>query len=289
MSQSTAAAVLVDVATLDALLGAPHLVILDCRFDLARPDWGEAGYRGGHIPGACHADLNRDLSSPVTATTGRHPLPDPAAFAATLGRWGFTADSEVVCYDQGHGAYAARAWWLLRARGHRNVRVLDGGLAAWVASGRALQTTSPTPRPTQVAPRTFDGAVDTGQVLAALQAGIIRLVDARGADRYAGENETIDPVAGHVPGALNHPFTLNLGPDGRFLAPAQLRAAWAPLLAGAEPGQLVMMCGSGVTACHNLLALAATGVEGARLYAGSFSEWIRDPARPVATGAKQDT
>ncbi|MGC4028879.1 MAG: sulfurtransferase [Steroidobacteraceae bacterium] len=287
MNQGTAAAALVDVATLGTLLGAPQLAILDCRFDLARPEWGAAQYRSGHIPGARHADLNRDLSAPVTAATGRHPLPDPAAFAATLGRWGITAGSEVVCYDQGSGAFAARAWWLLRARGQARVRVLDGGYAAWLEAGGATETGAPQAAAATAPVRAFAGVVDTGEVAAGLAAGTLLLVDARAADRYAGRNETIDPVAGHVPGAVNHPFMSNLGPDGRFLAPAQLRAAWAPLLAGRDPARLAMMCGSGVTACHNLLALAAAGIQGPRLYAGSFSEWIRDPARPVATGESQ--
>lgn len=277
--------VLIDAAGLAGRLGTPRLLVVDCRFDLARPSWGAAEYRAGHIAGAWHADLNDDLSGPVTPGSGRHPLPTPEAFAATLGRWGFTPDSEVVCYDQGSGAFAARLWWLLRARGHERVSVLDGGLAAWLAHGGGLSTDLPEPASTSVAPAPFAGVVTTAAVSAGLASGRIRLVDARAADRFAGRNETIDPVAGHVPGAVNHPFSDNLDAGGRFRAPTALREAWSTTLQGAAPQDLVMMCGSGVTACHNLLALEAAGLGGARLYAGSFSEWIRDPARPVAREA----
>jgi thiosulfate/3-mercaptopyruvate sulfurtransferase len=276
---------LIDTATLSSHLSDPQLRILDCRFDLGRPDWGRERYAAGHIPSALYADLNRDLSGPVGPGTGRHPLPTAAEFARTLGRWGLSSASEVVCYDQGNGAFASRLWWMLRAVGHASVRVLDGGYAAWLAAALPEQTAAPTAVPHDVTPREFAGVVSTSEVIAGLHAGSIRLIDARGADRFAGQNETIDPVAGHVPGAWNHPFAGNLGDDGRFRDGAALRAAWQPLIAGHERADLVMMCGSGVTACHNLLALSMAGVNGAKLYAGSFSEWISDPARPVATGA----
>ena len=276
---------LIDVATLSSHLSDPQLRILDCRYDLARPDWGRDSYAAGHIPSALHADLDRELSGPAGPGTGRHPLPTAAEFARTLGRWGLSSESEVVCYDQGSGAFAARLWWMLRAVGHASVRVLDGGYAAWLAAGLPVQTAAEAPSPLTVAPREFAGVVSTAEVAAGLHDGTLLLIDARGADRFAGRNETIDPVAGHVPGARNHPFAANLGDDGRFRDVAALRAAWEPLIAGNEPANLVMMCGSGVTACHNLLALSVAGVSGAKLYAGSFSEWIRDPARPVATGA----
>jgi thiosulfate/3-mercaptopyruvate sulfurtransferase len=269
---------------LSARPSSPSLRIIDCRFDLVRPDWGASAYREAHLPGALFASLESDLSGPVTPATGRHPLPSPEAFAVTLGMWGISPDTEVVAYDQGAGVAASRLWWMLRARGHENVRVLDGGLAIWIAAGFPVDSAIPSFPRTRVAALPFASAVETDTVQRGLADGSIRLIDARGADRFAGQNETIDPVAGHVPGARNHPYTLNLG-DGRLLDTDALRRAWQGDLAGITPAQLVMMCGSGVSACHNLLALAQMGVEGAQLYPGSFSQWIRDPARPVATGA----
>jgi thiosulfate/3-mercaptopyruvate sulfurtransferase len=261
-------------------------VVVDCRFDLTRPAWGREQYRTGHLPGARYADLDTDLAGRVGPSTGRHPLPEPERFAAVLARWGVTPGRSVVAYDQGNAWVAGRLWWLLRASGHDAVQVLDGGLAAWVAAGLPLATSEPPP-PAGTEPvvaRPFRGVVDAAGAAAALAAGDV-LVDARAADRFAGQNETIDPVAGHVPGATNHPFARNLGEDGRFLPPAELRARWEATLAGRAPARVVAMCGSGVTACHNLLALEIAGLPGGRLYAGSWSEWIRDPARPVATGA----
>jgi thiosulfate/3-mercaptopyruvate sulfurtransferase len=258
-------------------------VLVDCRFDLAQPAWGRTQYLAGHLPGAFYADLDTDLAGATGPATGRHPLPDPARFAAVLARWGMTPGRRVIAYDQGNAFVAARLWWLLRAVGHEAVQVLDGGLAAWVAAGHRLDTAVPPDAGAIVATRPFRGWVDAAAVQAALAAGR-RLVDARAADRFAGQNETLDPVAGHVPGATSHPFARNLGPDGRFLPPALLRERWLATLAGDAPADLIAMCGSGVTACHNLLALEAAGLPGARLYAGSWSEWIRDPARPVATG-----
>ena len=264
--------------------------ILDCRFDLAQPAWGAAAWQAGHIPNALYADLDRDLAGAVTAASGRHPLPDPAALAATLGRFGIDAGVQVIAYDQGSGAYAARLWWLLRWLGHAPVAVLNGGFAAWQRAGLPVQTERST-RPARVfvpAP-VADMVASTAQIAAALAAGRLGgdellLVDARSAERLAGQNETIDPVAGHIPGALNHPFATNLAADGRFLPAAQLRAAWQRTLGARAAAAAVAMCGSGVTACHDLLALEAAGLPGARLYAGSWSEWIRDPARPVARG-----
>jgi thiosulfate/3-mercaptopyruvate sulfurtransferase len=276
---------LIDATTLAARLHEPGLVLLDCRFDLARPNWGEQAYAEGHIDGAIYANLDRDLSGPVTATSGRHPLPSAERLAQRAGQWGIDTQTQVVVHDQGNGMYAARAWWLLRWLGHARVAVLDGGLAAWVAAGHALTTVVPAPTP-----RNFTAAPDARAMLAATEVGgaladgSIHLVDARGADRYAGQNETIDPVAGHVPGALNHPFARNLDASGRMLPPQELRARWEATLAGRPATELVAMCGSGVSACLNLLALEHAGLPGARLYAGSWSEWIRDPSRPVATG-----
>jgi thiosulfate/3-mercaptopyruvate sulfurtransferase len=265
------------------IAAATDLLLVDCRSDLADGDWGRRVHAEGHLPGAIHAHLDADLSGPVTATSGRHPLPAPAAFAATLARWGVTDATHVVACDQGPGAWAARLWWMLRASGHGCAQVLDGGLAAWRAAQLPLET-GPVHVPA-TAPgvaRPFAGAVTVDDVRNALRDGRIVLVDARAADRFAGRNETIDPVAGHVPGALNQPFTGNLGADGRFLPPEELRRRWLAVLGDRSASDIVMMCGSGVTACHNLLALEQAGLAGARLYAGSWSEWIRDPARGVA-------
>ena len=271
-----------ELRRMDATRG---LLIVDCRHDLPRPAWGATVYAEGHLPGAVFAALDRDLSGPVRPGTGRHPLPDPSDFARTLGSWGLAADSRVVAYDQGPGAYAARLWWMLRSVGHRRVQVLAGGLAAWTDAGGALTKDVPALTPTAVLVREFAGVMETARLQDALAAGSVTLVDARGADRFAGQNETIDPVAGHVPGAVNHPYGGNLSADGRsFLPPAELAHRWQSELQAARRAPIVAMCGSGVTACHNLLALELAGYRDGQLYAGSFSEWITDPRRPVATG-----
>jgi thiosulfate/3-mercaptopyruvate sulfurtransferase len=286
MSATTIFPPLVDATGLAALLGSPRLIVVDCRFDLTDPAQGRRDYGAGHVPGAVFASMEHDLSAPVGPRTGRHPLPTPAAFAHLLGQWGFTPDSHVVAYDQASGAGAARLWWMLRARGHARVQVLDGGWKAWLAHRGPVSTTAPAPAPapTEVPARDYAGVLDAAQVAAGLAQQRITLVDARAADRFAGRNETIDPVAGHVPGAQNHPFTQNLDAAQCWLAPAQLRQRWAPLLQRSAGRPMVMMCGSGITACHNLLALELAGHTDTRLYAGSWSEWITDPARPVATG-----
>jgi len=269
---------------LATLLHDPALVVVDCRFDLADTQWGRRGYDAAHLPGAVYAHLDQDLSGPVTPSSGRHPLPSPDAFAATVAGWGITPATRVVAYDQGPGPYAARLRWLLIASGHARVQVLDGGLAAWKTAGLPLTDEAVRRTATSTAKAgPFRGWLTTDEVAKGLREGAIRLVDARGADRFAGRNETIDPVPGHVPGAVNHPFAGNLGADGAFLPSDELARRWRKTLAGVEPGEAVMMCGSGVTACHNLLALELAGLDGARLYAGSYSEWIRDPARAVAT------
>ncbi len=283
---------LIEPAALAAHLADPDWAIVDCRFDLARREWGALAWAAGHIPNALYAHLDRDLSGPRSALTGRHPLPEIAALSATFGRWGIDKEVQVVAYDQGAGAYAARLWWLLRWLGHQQVAVLDGGFAAWERAGLALETAA-----TGRAPRRFTAAPAAGLVVTtaalapavaagALTRGELTLVDARSADRFAGQNETLDPVAGHIPGARNHPFSGNLDAHGRFLSAPELRRCWADTLRERPAATLIAMCGSGVTACHNLLALEAAGLAGARLYAGSWSEWIRDPARPVARGAE---
>jgi thiosulfate/3-mercaptopyruvate sulfurtransferase len=279
---------LIDADSLRRLLGQPQLAVIDCRFDLMNPAGGLEAYVKGHIPGARYADLNRDLSSPITAHTGRHPLPAPDVFAARLGELGVGDDTQVVAYDDANSSMAARLWWMLRWLGHEAVVVLDGGFKAWVAAGGAVESgeaATRTARTARFTPRVDPRAVlSTADLERALQAGTHLLVDARAAERFAGSVEPIDPVAGHVPGAVNHPFTANLGADGRFLPAAELERRWRERLAGKNAGQLIAMCGSGVTACHHLLSLEAAGIPGGRLYAGSWSEWIRDPRRPVARG-----
>ena len=276
----------IDANTLLDQLSRDDLVIFDCRFDLGKARWGEAEYAEAHLPRASYLNLDRDLSSPITATSGRHPLPDPVRLAARLAELGVDANSQLVAYDQGNAAYAARFWWLARWIGIRNVAVLDGGFAAWRAAGLPLEQTVPVLRPKNLAASLDSNAWVSSDVVGELrQRPGNLLVDARGAERFAGRNETIDPVSGHVPGARNHPFLANLGADGKFLPAGELRERFTTLLGSVPASALISMCGSGVTACHTLLALEHAGLTGARLYAGSWSEWIRDPRRPIATGS----
>jgi thiosulfate/3-mercaptopyruvate sulfurtransferase len=276
---------LIQADELAAVLDDPRLRVFDCRFDLARPAYGRAAYGDEHLPGALHADLNLDLSRPVTPGSGRHPLPSPGEFAARLRAWGVNGDSQVVAYDDGNGMYAARLWWMLRWLGHDDVRVLDGGMRRWLQLGLPLTEAVPVPVPGDfVARPRAQMAVDAAAVMAATRDDAVRLLDARAPERYRGEVEPIDRVAGHVPGARNQPFGLSLDAQGRFLPPAQLRAALLGSLDGVAPAQAIVYCGSGVTACHLLLALEHAGLDGARLYPGSWSEWSCDPARPVRTG-----
>lgn len=266
----------------------PGLVILDCRSALEDPDYGQRNYAQGHIEGARFADLNRDLSSPVVkGRTGRHPLPDADTLVERLRAWGISNDSDIVLYDDGPGMYAARAWWLLAWLGKREgVYLLDGGLKAWHAAGLPLSLDAPGGEPGD-----FTGEPDMSLVLSAsrLQGRLGRpemtLIDARAEARFRGEVEPIDPVAGHIPGAQCVAFNENLGPDGRFLPPEQLKQRFAEKLQGRPAESLVSYCGSGVTACHNLFALCLAGYPLGTLYAGSWSEWIVDPEREVATGA----
>jgi thiosulfate/3-mercaptopyruvate sulfurtransferase len=274
---------LIGVDSLRELLGEPRLAVVDCRFDLMNPDAGRQAYLRSHIPGARYADLNRDLSAPIGPMTGRHPLPTPEAFAAWLGSAGIGNDTQVVAYDDANGSMAARLWWMLRWVGHEAVAVLDGGFKAWSAGGGALEAGHTDIRGTQFIPHPDPEAVlSTADVQRALQDPAALLVDARAQERYAGTVEPIDFVAGHIPGAVNHPFTANLDADGHFLPSDEIKRRWQERLSGRQPRHLIAMCGSGVTACHNLLSLQAAGFTGAKLYAGSWSEWIRDPRRPVA-------
>lgn len=275
---------LISAADLSANLRTPHWLIVDCRFDLARPAAGEEAYRSGHIPGAVYAHLDRDLASAITASSGRHPLPEPQAFADTLGRWGMTPATQVIAYDADNAAFAARLWWLLyRWIGHRAVAVLDGGFKAWTAAALPVATDVPARAATQYAVTPDRTAwLDAAQVADRVQRNDWLLLDARAPDRFAGKVEPIDPVAGHVPGAHNHPFALNLAGSGHFLPAGELRARFEKSQAGVGDDHTIVMCGSGVTACHSLLALEIARKPGAKLYAGSWSEWIRDPARPVS-------
>jgi thiosulfate/3-mercaptopyruvate sulfurtransferase len=276
---------LIETAELAAALADPRCAIIDCRFDLAQPDWGARAYAAGHIPQALYAHLDRDLAGAVRADTGRHPLPARADWIATLNRWGIDERVQVVAYDQGNGAYAARLWALMRWVGHRKVAVLNGGFAAWVAAGLPVSAAVDTRTPARFIPCISTlGTLSTQEVERALAERQILLVDARGADRFAGENEAIDPIAGHIPGAKSQPFAGNLDAHGRFLPAPTLRRRWQEVLGTRPASELVAMCGSGVTACHNLLSLEIAGLPGARLYPGSWSEWIRDPARRVARG-----
>jgi thiosulfate/3-mercaptopyruvate sulfurtransferase len=273
---------LITTDALRALLarGAP-LLLLDCGFDLADVHAGARAYTQGHLPGARHADLEHDLSAAKNGRNGRHPLPTREAFAATVARWGVQADTPVVCYDDQGGPYAARAWWMLRWLGHEAVAVLDGGRAAWLAGGGTLDSTIPAP--SAAAPYPLAAAsmpcVAADRLMGLL--GKVTVLDARAGERFRGEVEPLDPVAGHIPGARNRFYKDNLQADGRFRSPAQLRAAFAPF---GEPTACVHQCGSGVTACHNLLAMEYAGLTGSALYPGSWSEWCADPARPVARG-----
>ncbi len=275
---------LVDTPVLASLLPSPQVVVVDCRFDLANPAAGEAAYQHAHIPGAVYAHLDRDLSGPKTGANGRHPLPSPDALKSTLGRFGIDAGVQVIAYDQDTGMYASRLWWLLRWMGHRAVAVLDGGMATWNAQQRA--TTSGTQ---SREPRIFSGTSDAGMLVGAMDVAAVaasadrRLVDARAPERYRGDIEPIDPVAGHIPGAVNHFYMRNLS-EGRFMTPQLLRELWRDSLGDVAADRVVCYCGSGVTACHDVLALEHAGLHGARLYAGSWSEWIADPNRPVERG-----
>jgi thiosulfate/3-mercaptopyruvate sulfurtransferase len=280
---------LIDTATLAAHLLTPDWVVVDCRFALDDPGWGEREYAAGHVPGAVYAHLDRDLAGVKTGTNGRHPLPDPATAVHTFGRWGISAGVQVVAYDQDAGSYASRLWWMLRWLGHDSVAVLDGGLARWIADRRPTDAAPPA-QPARVftaVPRR-GMAVSTGEMLALMGDPTIRLIDARAPERYRGEVETLDRIAGHIPGAANRFFKRNVNEDGTFRTAAALREEWRQATAGAEGDQVVCYCGSGVTACHNLLALEHAGMTGARLYPGSWSEWSSDPSRPIARTAAPD-
>jgi thiosulfate/3-mercaptopyruvate sulfurtransferase len=277
---------LIQAEELASLLDDARLRVFDCRFDLARPAYGRTAYLDEHLPGAIHADLNTELASRATATSGRHPLPPPADFEARLRAWGVNADSRVVAYDDGNGAYAARLWWMLRWVGHDDVAVLDGGMRRWLQLGLPLTDAVPAPPPGNFVARPRAAmTASAADVLAASGDPAARILDARAPERYRGEVEPIDKVAGHIPGARNHPFGMSLDPQGRFLARDALHDALCASLDADGAQGAIVYCGSGVTACHVLLALEHAGLGGARLYPGSWSQWSGDPGRPVRTGA----
>jgi thiosulfate/3-mercaptopyruvate sulfurtransferase len=263
--------------------GAQDWLVLDCRFNLGNTQAGEAAHAQGHITGARYVHLDRELSGAKTGRNGRHPLPKPEDFQQTLRALGLTPGTQVVAYDDAGGMFAARLWWMLRWAGHEAVQVLDGGWQAWQAAQGPVDQAVADRRPSDFAVQPHrDWVLSADEVLAQLtQSDRQTLIDARAPDRFKGENETMDPVGGHIPGARNRFFQLNLQQDGRFKAPEALRAEFDGLLAGASVDSVVHQCGSGVTACHNVLAMAHAGLPPTRLYAGSWSEWCADPARPV--------
>ncbi|ANN77901.1 sulfurtransferase [Bordetella flabilis] len=282
----------------DTLISAPDLakllsrrdapLLVDCRFDLMDPQAGQRAYRQAHIPGAHYLHLEDDLSGAVTGRNGRHPLPDREGFAARMAALGVDDDTQILAYDGAGGMYAARLWWLMRWIGHRAVAVLDGGLDAWTAAGYPM-TEAPTPAAARAGRLCVREAlvrtVSHQDVRGNLATRARLVVDARAPDRFRGENETIDPVGGHIPGARNRLFRDNLTALGYFRAPEDLRTAYATLLGEYRPEQTINQCGSGVTACHNLLAMEIAGLPGAALYPGSWSEWCVQPSAPIATGA----
>jgi len=275
---------LVETAELAPHLGDPRLVIVDVRHDLADSAFGEAAYAKSHIPGAVFAHVDRDLSAPRSPHSGRHPLPTPEAAAKLFGRLGIGATKQVVAYDQGNGVYASRLWWMLRWLGHDSVAVLDGGFAKWMREGRPVSTDVPHVAPAKFVATNVLPTVNATGIAASLPRHGLLLLDARTAERYRGDAEPIDPVAGHIPGALNRPYTRNIHDDGTFRSPRELRSEFEGMLHGRAPDDLVHYCGSGVTACHNLLAMEHAGLTGSRLYPGSWSEWSADPERPIARG-----
>ena len=276
---------LISTAALGMHLDDPAFAIVDCRYKLDDESWGERDYTKLHIPGAVYAHLGHDLAGPKTGTNGRHPFPDPKTLADTFGRFGITSGMQVVAYDQDNGMYASRLWWMLRWLGHDAAAVLDGGFKKWMAEGRPTATgAEPRERKAFVGTPRAEMAVDAQQVASLVRHADWRLVDARAPERFRGETEPIDKTPGHIPGAANHFFQTNLDDDGTFRTPEDLREDWRDTLGTVAPDHIVCYCGSGVTACHNLLALVHAGIKGARLYPGSWSEWSADPSRPVEIG-----
>lgn len=281
----------------DTLVSVPQLatrlhdsawIVCDCRHDLADTEAGRRAYAESHIPGARFVHLDEDLSGGKTGRNGRHPLPDPDRFARRAGALGIGPGKQVVAYDASGGYYAARLWWMLRWLGHEAAAVLDGGWAAWTAAGLPVTAEAPRVTPTTFAARARpELAWDARAIAGRLGDTSKLLLDARAPNRYRGENETLDPVAGHIPGAANRFFQANLDGTGRFKPPAALKEEFLGLLGKRPPASVTHYCGSGVTACHNLLAMEVAGLAGSRLYPGSWSEWVSDPSRPVARGSEE--
>ena len=275
---------LIQPAELLAHLDDPGWAIVDCRMSPATASQGRAKYLAGHISGAVHAHLEGDLSGPIVpGRTGRHPLPDPAAFVKKASGWGINAGVQVVVYDDSGGSTAARLWWMLRWMGHEGAAVLDGGWPAWQAAGYPVRMGAETRALRQFVARVRpELVVDASMVERIREDRSWRLIDTRGADRFRGQNETVDPVAGHIPGAISAPYAENLDAGGRFRSPEELKARFATVIADAPVERVVCYCGSGVTAAHDILAIAHAGLGDARLYPGSWSEWVTDASRPVA-------
>jgi thiosulfate/3-mercaptopyruvate sulfurtransferase len=286
VSYGMAFTTLISTAVLASHMDDPAFVIVDCRYKLDDAQWGEREYAAAHIPGAVYADLGRDLAGPRNGTNGRHPLPDRHTLAQTFGRLGITSGMQVVAYDQDNGMYASRLWWMLRWLGHDAAAVVDGGFAKWKAEGRPTKAGAEKrqPREFTAAPRD-EMSVDVGAMASQLGTSAWQLVDARAPERYRGETEPIDKTPGHIPGAKNHFFQWNLDERGLFRTPEELRARMKQSFGDTPAERIVCYCGSGVTACHNLLALEHAGMKGAKLYAGSWSEWSSDPSRPVERGS----
>jgi thiosulfate/3-mercaptopyruvate sulfurtransferase len=282
---------LVSVTDLAAHLDDPDWIVCDCRHDLADYEAGRRAYAQSHIPGARFLHLDEDLSGPKTGVNGRHPLPHPITLTLRLGALGIDNAKQIVAYDASGGSYAARLWWMLRWVGHNGVAVLDGGWQAWVKSRQPVTADSPPVTPTTFNPNLQpDRATDSRYIAKHLGRSEVRIVDARSPDRFRGENETLDPVAGHIPGAVNRFFRLNLDGEGHFKSAAELNREFSAVVGGRSPARVIHQCGSGVTACHNLLAMEIAGLSGSILYPGSWSEWCSDPSRPVARGnAGQDS
>jgi thiosulfate/3-mercaptopyruvate sulfurtransferase len=275
---------LISAAQLATRLGDPSWVVVDCRHNLADVDAGERAYRAAHIAGAQFMHMDRDLSGPKTGVNGRHPLPQIADIVATFGRAGIDDSKQVIAYDQSNGMWAARLWWLLQWLGHPAAAVLDGGLDAWIAEGQLLTAEKPQVKPATFMARSPTPTASAAELVEHLHDDALTVIDARAPERYRGDVEPIDPVAGHIPGAVNRPYTTNLDAQGSFKSAVQLRAEFETLLKDSPPASAVHQCGSGVTACHNVLAMAIAGLPGSRLFPGSWSEWIADPERPVAIG-----
>lgn len=280
---------LISAGTLARNLENPLFRVVDCRFSLMDTDKGRNDYATGHVPGASYANLDMDLSSPISAQSGRHPLPDVESFIETLRRWGISNETQVVVYDDAGGGVAARLWWMLRWLGHKDVAVLDGGFAAWTRAGYAIRSKESAP-----ALGTFDGrpVLDTVWTTADIQSWHAAgesfvLVDARDGTRFRGEHEPIDPVAGHVPGAVNLPLTDNLHPDGTWRNAAEIKTRWAKVSGISTSRDWGVMCGSGVTACHLALSAFIAGLPEPSIYIGSWSEWVRDPGRPIVGGTSE--